>query len=305
MVSVLIPTYDWDVSTLVAALHQQLSESCAVFEILVSDNASKSVYQTANAQLNLLPFCKYFIENVEVGRSANRNALARKAQYKWLLFLDGDTALPDGQFVQRYMAQLGKAPVICGGTVYQQQPPHNHNNLLRWRYGKAKEEVPAAMRQKVPYLAYSSFNFLIGKDLFFQIGFDAGLKQYGHEDTLFGRQLKTLQIPVLHINNPLQHLGLDTANDFLTKTRSGVENLYNLACKGKVDPEVKLFAWYQWILNFGLTYYFTSIYNNKKDAIEKQLTGKNPYMWLFDFYKLGYLCTLHERHQGLPISKPA
>jgi glycosyltransferase involved in cell wall biosynthesis len=301
MVSVLIPSFDWDVSALARELHRQFALCAVPFEIIISDNASNSPYEAINQQLNELPNCHYLLEHTEVGRSANRNALAQRAKFPWLLFLDGDTAIPHPDFVQRYLDHLSAAPVICGGTTYQQHKPVNPQKLLRWRYGKTKEEVTAALRSRAPYRAYSSFNFMIQKDLFFKIGFDERLKQYGHEDTLFGRELKIMGVHILHINNPLLHLGLDDAADFLEKTLLGVENLYNLACTGRIDPEVRLYAWYQTCVDYNLAGLIARVFKQFKKAVEKQLTRANPYIWLFDFYKLGHLCTLHSFHKGLPI----
>ena len=303
MVSVLVPTFDWDVVTLCENLHAQFLATGVTFELLISENCPKSPHVAKNQTLNNLPFCQYLIEGVEVGRSANRNALAKKAQYNYLLFLDGDTALPDADFANRYVAALEKAPVICGGTQYVTQAPTNPKKILRWLYGQTKEQVAVNQRQQATYRYYSSFNFLIEKDLFFQIGFDGNLKQYGHEDTLFGRQLKKRAVPVLHIANPLLHLGLDDATDFLDKTKAGVENLYNLGCTGSIDAEVRLHAWYQQILSLSLTTVLAWVFRQTSKKITDNLTGPQPKIWLFDFYKLGYLCTLHEKHQGLPTFK--
>lgn len=303
MISVLIPTYDWDVTALCHGLHEQFLKTGIPFEILVSENCPDSPFVPENQTLNNLSFCTYHIESKEVGRSANRNALANKAKFGNLLFLDGDTALPDAQFARRYLDCLGKSPVICGGTIYASNPPENPQKMLRWHYGKAKEEVPVNIRSQMPYRFYSSFNFLIDKQLFFKIGFDTHLKQYGHEDTLFGRQLKALKIPILHLNNPLLHLGLDDAGDFMEKTRWGVENLYNLGCTGRIDAEVRLFAWYQETIRWGLTKPIAKIFALMKKTITKNLISNKPAILLFDFYKLGYLCSLHLKHQGLPTLK--
>ena len=40
------------------------------------------------------------------GRSASRNWLASQAQFPYLVFLDGDSALPDDHYVDRYFGLL-------------------------------------------------------------------------------------------------------------------------------------------------------------------------------------------------------
>ncbi|MBK9012976.1 MAG: hypothetical protein IPM82_02230 [Saprospiraceae bacterium] len=61
-------------------------------------------------------------------------------------------------------------------------------------------------------------NFLIPRQLFLEIQFDETLRQYGHEDTLFGMELARRQVPIVHIDNPLEHIGLEPVDVFLRKT---------------------------------------------------------------------------------------
>ncbi|MCH8554513.1 MAG: glycosyltransferase, partial [Schleiferiaceae bacterium] len=222
MLSVLIPIYDWDVTALVTTLHQQLTEAAIPFEIRISDNCDTSEHAEKNHTLNNRKHVHYTINTQHVGRSANRNYLADQSQFDWLLFLDGDTAVASPNFISNYVACIPKHQVVCGGTIYQAAPPKDDAERLRWEYGSAKESTAAVQRIKAPYKNYSSFNFLINKAIFNQIRFDNNLTQYGHEDTLFGQELKARGIPIHHIENPLLHLGLDTAIIFIEKTKIAV-----------------------------------------------------------------------------------
>jgi len=65
----------------------------------------------------------------------------------------------------------------------------------------------AVERNKHPHRGFSTFNVLFEKSVFSKIRFNEELKQYGHEDTLLGFQLKKAGIDILHIDNGLMHEG--------------------------------------------------------------------------------------------------
>jgi glycosyltransferase involved in cell wall biosynthesis len=296
MLSVLIPIFDCPVSNLVKELHRQLEAAHIPFEILVSDNATEGLWLNENqSTLAKLTNACYFLEHEKVGRSDNRNFLASIAKYPWLLFLDGDTAIQSGLFIQNYLNALTLGNVICGGTAYQSHVPDEPKKLLRWLYGRKKEEVPVCIRKKRPWRSYSSFNFVIKKVLFEQIRFDPSLKQYGHEDTLFGRELKRQSIQVVHIDNPLLHLGLDEAPVFIEKTKMGVQNLWSLIQAGKIDQEVSLYKWYKRIEKWGIRNQIAIWFRMREASLLENLTGPKPRLTSFDFFKLGYLATLAEK----------
>ncbi|MEM9260646.1 MAG: hypothetical protein AAGA62_13425, partial [Bacteroidota bacterium] len=48
---------------------------------------------------------------------------------------------------------------------------------------------------------------------------------YGHEDTLWGQQLAKAGVGILHIDNPVTHLGLETSGVFLEKQHRAIHNL--------------------------------------------------------------------------------
>ena len=86
MLSILIPTFNYDITALVVEVHKQ-SKSCnIVFEILVFDDASRDLEIKNNASINTLENTSYTILKSNIGRSAIRNKLAKSAQYSWLLF---------------------------------------------------------------------------------------------------------------------------------------------------------------------------------------------------------------------------
>lgn len=301
--SVLIPNYNWDVTQLVKTLHNQLVTSRIIFEILIFDNAKDSPHLAANEKLNDLPHVLYRVNSEPNGRAQNRNALARAAQYQYLLFLDGDAGLDaNPTFVSTYLKAIQSKTVLCGGTAYS-IPTIHVDYKLRYVYGKAREEVAPAKRQQNPWAGFSAFNFVIERQQFLEFGFTESMTQYGHEDTLFGNELKYRCITVQHIQNPAEHLGLDSSPVFLAKSRQAVENLRNLINDGLVDEDVKLYAWYAKIRKTRMTASMGALFVRFRDKWERNLCGPTPSLTLFDVYRLCYLCTLPIIHRTAPAAK--
>ncbi len=302
-IAVLIPNYDWDVTNLITSLHQQLSDVNADFEIRCFDDAQTSVHQPANNKLNDIENVHYRINENSLGRAANRNALASSTSKEVLLFLDGDSGLENNpNFISDYLKNYQPNTVVCGGTAYGERPTNN-DYLLRYTYGIQREQLLATTRQVQPWRGFSAFNFLIEKKLFDQFGFDESLSEYGHEDTLFGNELKYRCIAVKHIDNPALHLGLDSNETFLEKTRKAVENLRDLINKGLIDEDVKLYAWYAKIRKAMMTAVMGALYVRFKNKWEKNLCSNSPNLRTLDLYKLCYLCTLPILHKRPPEKK--
>lgn len=237
--SILIASFDWDVTSTVKHLHLQASKLSLKFEILISDNCSHSIWEQKNAELNTLPEVTYRVENEQVGRAANRNHLAQSAKGNWLLFLDADAEIHREDYLEKYWYARKSNTVFCGGTFYKKERPQS-NFMLRYKYGIQREEIPANIRNQHPWKGFSAFNFLIEKQVFLNIKMNDSLIRYGHEDTLFGEELRKRNIPIVHLNNSLIHLGLDSNDDFLKKTEEGIKSLVELVQQGVPADFTKL-----------------------------------------------------------------
>ncbi|UOQ70348.1 glycosyltransferase family 2 protein [Hymenobacter cellulosilyticus] len=112
--SVLIPVYNRNVTTLVCTLLEQLPDWGGPVEIVCLDDASAPEFQELNRLLAVWPAVRYQELPRNVGRSAIRNQLAAAARFPWLLLLDNDSLLPDDQFVARYAQARALAPVLIG-----------------------------------------------------------------------------------------------------------------------------------------------------------------------------------------------
>lgn len=300
MLSILIPVFNQDVTSLVKALHEQcsdlitpekestISSNYAItefdFEIIVIDDASYDRQcKTSNRTLTSLKNVKYVELDKNIGRAAIRNVLAQMAVYKNLLFLDGDSGISSTDFIKNYANWASKNEVINGGRIYQDISTIKNDHQLHYRYGTKFESLRAYQRRKEPYLNFHSNNFLIKKDLFNRIRFDETINAYGYEDILFGLKLKEAEVEILHIDNPVIHLGLETNDIFLEKTRLSLLNLYQLYKAGKIDSTrlinfgKKWKTWSKIIVGLG------RIIN---PLIESNLRSKRANVYLFQYWKI-------------------
>ena len=217
-----------------------------------------------------------------LGRSNNRNTIAKASSGNFLLFLDAD-ALPvhPDRFLLAYCTALNEVEVVVGGTAYQLS-----RSSLRHTIGQRKEAIPANKRAGNPYANFSAFNFAISRATFLQHPFDESLKQYGHEDTLFGQELRYACKTITHIENPAYHLDGDSDAEFLDKTELAVDNLVALIQAGKIDEEVRLFAVYRKLQRTGIIHLVRLLSTLFAASIRALLIGGVRSVMLFDFYKL-------------------
>ena len=166
---------------------------------------------------------------------------------------------------------------------------------------KVERTRKAAERNKHPHAGFSTFNVLIEKSVFSKIRFNEELKQYGHEDTLLGYQLKKAGIDILHIDNGLMHEGLESNRDFLNKTKLGIENLSklydNVTDKKSFSETVRMLRIYNKLSILRVnTNSCSNIYQVQR-KMEIRLDSSNISLLLFGFYKMSMFCTYREIHR--------
>ncbi len=223
--SILIPVYNWNVDAFVKALHKQAEKLDISFEILVYDDCSSQQFSANYSELRGVTY-KYLEKNI--GRSRIRNLLAKDAIYERLLFLDGDSFPQNDEFLSAYWnTYVNSKTILCGGTAYKDLSK-NESPLLRWTYGKSREEN--AKNKK----GFASNNFMMDKQTFMDIRFNERIKGYGHEDTLFGIECKKRNLSFQKCLAPLLHLGLESDDLFIRKSEEGVKNLKKLYVEGKI-----------------------------------------------------------------------
>ena len=290
--SICIPIYNCDVSELVMALHGQAMAGNYPFEMLLIDDQS-SVFIEKNRSLKSLLHLTYIELDENIGRSRIRNLLAQQAQYPYLIFIDCDACVTSNScFLQNYIQAL-PADVIIGGCGYYQTPPSDIQMTLRWKYGIQREMRSASTRKLQPYRSFSSFNFVVKKDIFQQIQFEETLIGYGHEDSLFGWNLKKRHLEIKHIDNYLIHNGLDSGEVFINKINNSIQNLWHIY---STMPEKKMFAednsllkCYNSLQKYHLTGFITGAFWLFRSIVLQNLLSNHPQIFWLDFYKLGIL----------------
>ncbi len=293
MLSILIPTYRFDCSPLVRELSRQAEALRIPYEILVCDDGSPdNEEKEGNRRINDLPHCRFIELPENRGAAHNRNFLAAQAQYDYFLFLDSDLMPCDGCFVKRYV-QAAVPDTVIGGTIRFRVPDLSEQAAkanLRYVYALAREERPLSVRNKNPYAHFSAFSCLIPRAIFNRICFCEELTSYGHEDTLYGKELQAAGIAVRYIDNPVFHDIVDSSELFLQKTET---SLHNAWCHHSLMGEyVRILNVQQRVKRMGLQGMVRSVFALFEKRLRRHLLGAHPRLWLFDFYKLGYLCRL-------------
>ncbi|WP_020566984.1 glycosyltransferase family 2 protein [Neolewinella persica] len=230
MLSICIPTYRYDVRPLIHELLRQSAELKEVVEILVYDDASPDDGDWGREELRQLKGIRYVELEKNLGRAAIRNRMAREATQPYLLLLDAD-GWPSPDFLLTYFNLLRQLKekesfsiVWVGGRIYEETSP-GPDRRLHWHYGRSRESSPAEQRREQPYLGFQSNNFVADKEVLLQFPFPEDVAGYGHEDTLWGQELKDRDVLLLHVDNPVIHLGLETNDVFLRKQREAIRNL--------------------------------------------------------------------------------
>jgi hypothetical protein len=293
MLSILIPTYNYNVYPLVTELKSQADSLGINYEILVQDDGS-FLYLEENQKINELVNCFFFENNENSGRSKVRNLLSNRSKFNWLLFLDSDTFPKNSNFIQKYIQNISsKTGIIYGGIEYQKCKPEK-TKILRWVYGKKREALSVKKRNENKYLSFLTLNFLINKNVFNSVKFNENIPNLRHEDTLFSYDLFKNNIPIDHLKNVVIHHGLDENRAFLKKSEESIEGLLFLLNNNLIDNNyIKLSKYGKVITNLRLTFLLVFFYKVFEAKIERNLLSEKPNIFLFDIYRLGYFLNLY------------
>ncbi|WP_432410163.1 glycosyltransferase family 2 protein [Rasiella sp. SM2506] len=293
MLSILIPTYNYNVFPLAKALSAEAENISHPIEIIFLDDAS-SLYFAETEKLETLPFIRYYKLAENGGRTTTRNLLAEKATYSKLLFLDADVVPVHTDFITRYLKYIDKKGIVLGGITYKKEKPDT-NEILRWTYGHARETLTVTQRNKAMYSSITTACFLIEKELFLEINKTIKIKTYG-EDLLFKQKLEAQKIPVLHIDNPVYHLGLESNEQFLQKSLEAIDTTLVLEETGELPTDsrniqkiyLKLKKWHAVPL-------FQLYYSTISSKVKRNLLSEDPNMRWFDLYRLQYYIQLKQK----------
>lgn len=282
--SILIPTYNSDCREQVTALSRQAEtiEGLRYEIILADDGSSNAQCLMLNAQLSSLKNIHYIRREQNVGRSAIRNFLAQQAQYEWLLFMDGDMAIPSDSFVRNWL-EADFSDVAYGGYVIGEGSPSS----LRYLYEKQCQHMHTAEeRRKRPFQHFHTCNFMILRTLMLDHPFDERFRHYGYEDVLFGKQLRKAGITIDHIDNPAGFFDYEDNAHFVSKTEEGLRTLCEF--HDELRGYSQLITFVDGI-HIGAVRWCICLWHRLFGRMERRnLCGSHPSLRLFKLYKLGY-----------------
>lgn len=292
MLSILIPTYNFDclnlISTLVKQCEKLLEEEKGfAYEVVVLDDGSSDTDLAEHVAKGCckLRGVRWISGGENCGRAVVRNRLLTEARGEWVVMIDDDAQVVSDEYVSNYWKHRFTADVLCGDLVnYDECPPGCE---LRFYYEKAAEPMRSVVvRNQTPYDRFSTFNFMARRDVMLSIGFRNSLKEYGYEDVLLGFELEARGHSVLHIDNPLLHTGIDSNASFLSKTRAAMRSLSALPLS--VRRRIGASRLSLELQRCRLRSVVALILKPLLPLLERQLLSHHPNLQLLKLYKLGY-----------------
>lgn len=221
--SVLIPFKGDDPCRLLTALGRER----AAVEIILLDDGSQDDLLAARVGAEIraltLPARLVRLPRNE-GRAKGRNRLVSQARSRHYLFLDSDM-LPDSPaFLACWLSVIDTydPPVAFGGFTLDQAVPRPDHALHRAMALKS-DCRPADERRLAPEKFVFTSNLLVRRDLFAAEAFDEAFTGWGWEDVEWGLRVSR-RWPILHLDNPATHLGLDTARTLVAKFEQSQAN---------------------------------------------------------------------------------
>jgi glycosyltransferase involved in cell wall biosynthesis len=292
LISILIPTYNYNIFPLVEKLYNEILKDAISCEILVCDDDSPRP-SPENENIEKFENVNYLISENNLGRTSVRLLLAKKALYDNLLFLDADVMPKSNTFIGSYVKEIGN-DVVFGGITYEEQPP-SADKILRWKYGRERETVSLVERVKQPYLSINSGCFMIKRDLFLRVSEKLQLKKYGL-DNYFKELLRKENATIHHIENPAEHLGLESNEKFLQKALEAIDTTVYLEKENKLSDNVRpIQKYYLKLKRIWLTGLFSSFISIFKKRMERNFISANPNLFWFDLYRLQYYIQLKNK----------
>lgn len=293
MLSILIPTYNYNVYPLAYQLEQQARNANIIFEIICFDDGSSSKLNFENNKINNLKNSKFITLKKNIGLSNNRNQLALSAQYEYLLFIDGDSVIIKKDYIKQYINYINEnTEVVYGGRVHPKVV--GANRKLRWKYGIYREDQNSHQRLKNKYKSVLFNNTLIKTSVFIKIKFEKQITKYGHEDTLFAYNLSKIKASVKHVDNPVLHGDVDLNKVFFNKTHKSIENLNLIFNKNLIESDfVTFLKVFKKLKKFKLNYIFAIIHKIFYPVFKYNLTSKMPSLYIFELFRLSYFCNIN------------
>ncbi|MAB31183.1 MAG: glycosyl transferase [Formosa sp.] len=291
MLSILIPCFDYNAYPLVCEIDKQALILELKFEIICIDDGSFSLKNELNQKINSIPNAKFIESKKNLGRIKNRLLLAKASQYDCLIYIDVDTTPQNKNFLKNYIAYIGENYFVFGGRHFEESS-NTKAGALRLKFAKNREVKKAIERTKNPYKFVCSSNFMAHKDALLSALNQIENSSYGN-DYIFGAILKNQSTAIIHVDNPVVVNEAEDNEVFIEKTKNALTNLHENYKKNKIGKHsISILKSYKFLEFFYLTSIFLKITAFIKGNLEDNLKAKNPNLFLFDLFRLRYLCAL-------------
>ena len=237
-VSVLIPFLRDDPADLLRRLGAEAGSLDGAVEIVVLDDGTADAALTDRLarQIRAMPLAARLITlPSNEGRARGRNRLASAARGGSLLFLDSDMR-PDRPDFLRAWADLvaHDEPAVAFGGFSLLQAPDEPRFAVHRALAARSECVGAAERARQPEKYVYTSNLLVRRDVFEAEAFDPGFTGWGWEDVEWAMRVSR-RFPVVHVDNPATHMGLDTVDALAGKYEQSAPNFGRMAAR---HPEI-------------------------------------------------------------------
>lgn len=266
------------------------------YEILVADDAStdESIVNK-NEMMEYLPNCEYIRMESNVGRVSLRNWLITNSHFDYVLFIDADAEVISDDFVLMYWETRQENSVIVGGIKTPTAAQRGHELRLKYELA-AEQQRTLSYRLEYPYDFFSTFNVMFHRAVLEQVVFDERITEYGYEDAMMGVQLAQINVPVIHIDNPLLHTGINDNHSFLTNSEAALRMLNRLGAP--MTKKARVALTYNKANKMRIGALLRAFFRINKGWMRKNLLSHHPSLFIFNLYKLGYFATLCAAEHG-------
>lgn len=221
--SVLIPFKGDDPVGLLAALDRE----ALPVEIVVLDDGSGDpdlAARVGDAVEGLRLPARFVRLAANEGRARGRNRLARHARADRFLFIDADMLPDSDHFLAHWLALIdSRDPAAAFGGFSLDQTPRTRANALHRAMALKSDCIGAAERALEPAKHVFTANLLVRRDVFDSVTFDEAFTGWGWEDVEWAIRVAALW-PIVHVDIPASHLGLDTASTLARKYEQSAAN---------------------------------------------------------------------------------
>lgn len=233
-VSVLIPFLRDDPGDLLRLLDEEAGALGGAVEVVLLDDGTGDAALTARLQSVVerltLPV-RLITLGANEGRSKGRNRLAAAARGGSLLFLDSDMRPDHRRFLWTWADLVAREdPAVAFGGFSLLQAPTDARFAVHRAMAARSECVPYGERARTPEKYVYTSNLLVRRDVFEAEAFDAAFTGWGWEDVEWAMRVSR-RFPVIHVDNPATHMGLDTVEALAGKYEQSADNFARVVAR--------------------------------------------------------------------------